>query len=149
MITYQQYLQSPEWKRLADEAKERAGWRCQPCNREGDRSTLHAHHRCYDRKGKPGELLDVICLCEECHTLFHGHNQDKAAKDLAFFQESVSKVIKSLRSCENLDNQTDEEFSTNYRVRDYMSDCLMCAGNTMIRLFQKQFNRAVEVGLTK
>ena len=70
-IDYQKYIQSPEWKEKALKAKERTGWRCQICNRHGDRKQLHAHHRTYERLGN--ELPeDITVLCPDCHEKFHG-----------------------------------------------------------------------------
>jgi hypothetical protein len=68
--TYQEYINSPEWKEKSKEAKERAGYRCQLCNRKGNDTTLHVHHNTYDRL-----LLednnDLIVLCSKCHAKFH------------------------------------------------------------------------------
>lgn len=69
-IDYQYYINTPEWKQKATEAKEYAGWHCQLCNREGDKTTLHAHHRTYERLGN--ELPeDITVLCNKCHAKFH------------------------------------------------------------------------------
>lgn len=64
---YGEYLNSPEWKAKADACKERAGNRCQLCNKAG---RLDAHHRTYERLRN--ELPeDLIALCRECHSKFH------------------------------------------------------------------------------
>jgi 5-methylcytosine-specific restriction endonuclease McrA len=64
---YDEYLVSPEWRARRLAALERAGDRCQLCNRDGH---LHVHHRTYDRVGHedPG---DLTVLCDECHAWFH------------------------------------------------------------------------------
>lgn len=66
-IDYQQYIQSPAWKRKAARAKARSGHRCQVCNSPDN---LEAHHRTYERLGheRPG---DITVLCAECHSRFH------------------------------------------------------------------------------
>jgi len=65
-VSYKEYIKSPEWKERADAAKERAGYRCQVCNKS-DR--IEAHHRNYDHLGC--ELSeDIIVLCHKCHELF-------------------------------------------------------------------------------
>ena len=63
---YHEYIKSDAWKHKADEAKRRAGDRCQICNKTGK---LEAHHRTYENLGdeQPG---DIIVLCRECHELF-------------------------------------------------------------------------------
>jgi len=64
---YFEYIQSPSWKRRADAAKKRAGYRCQVCN-SPDR--LEAHHRTYERLGheRPD---DITVLCAKHHRQFH------------------------------------------------------------------------------
>jgi 5-methylcytosine-specific restriction endonuclease McrA len=67
---YRAYINSPEWKRKADAAKERAGYRCQVCNKGRDEGArLEAHHRTYDRLGRE-KPEDITVLCSECHELF-------------------------------------------------------------------------------
>ncbi len=67
-MTYQEYLQSDEWKYRADRAKKCAGHRCQVCN--STEKSLDTHHRTYDRLGCEQDE-DLIVLCRNCHTLFH------------------------------------------------------------------------------
>lgn len=64
---YHKYLQSEHWKAIRNEAIERAGGRCQLCNKPG---ILHVHHRTYENVSneKPG---DLIVLCGHCHAKFH------------------------------------------------------------------------------
>lgn len=69
-ISYQEYINSAAWKFRADQAKERAGGRCQLCNKTDWKGTLHAHHRTYERLGH--ELPeDITVLCPSCHAKFH------------------------------------------------------------------------------
>jgi hypothetical protein len=72
---YRLYLQSPHWQATRKAALERAGQRCQLCNRAG---RLDVHHRTYERVGheKPG---DLTVLCRKCHDIFHGAARVKAA----------------------------------------------------------------------
>ena len=74
-VNYYEYIKSAEWKSKADAAKERAGGRCQVCNKTGN---LNAHHRTYERLGK--ELPeDITVLCRDCHELYELNR--KAKKD--------------------------------------------------------------------
>lgn len=68
-VDYFTYIQSPQWKRKADAAKKRAGYRCQICNRHKSEVTLDAHHRTYERLGdeRPD---DITVLCRDCHELY-------------------------------------------------------------------------------
>jgi len=69
-INYSEYIQSPEWAERSNLAKERVGFKCQLCNKEGDQTTLHAHHRTYERLGHE-HYTDITILCAECHAKFH------------------------------------------------------------------------------
>ncbi len=65
-VQYEAYLRSPGWKEKANAAKERAGWRCQTCNRPQGSVILEAHHRTYERLG--WEIPeDLTVLCSDCH----------------------------------------------------------------------------------
>lgn len=66
-MDYKAYIRSPEWRAKRQWALERAGHRCQLCNRSKD---LEVHHRTYERLGAelPG---DLIVLDHECHSVFH------------------------------------------------------------------------------
>lgn len=67
---YSVYLQSQEWKDKSKLAKQKAGWRCQLCNKPGDDTTLHSHHRTYENIGNEKQG-DIIVLCQNCHAKFH------------------------------------------------------------------------------
>ena len=85
---YHEYIKSPEWKEVSRQAKERAGYRCQLCNRSGDDKSLHTHHRTYDRLFFELES-DLIVLCESCHKKLHDleiHKEDENVRfgEIAF-----------------------------------------------------------------
>src|SRR5574338_334064 len=68
-LNYREYIQSAAWKRKADAAKERAGYRCQICNRHKGAVQLEAHHRTYERLGHE-RAEDITVLCRDCHELY-------------------------------------------------------------------------------
>ena len=68
--TYNEYIQSDEWKEKSRQAKERAGYRCQLCNHKGNDTTLHTHHNTYDMLLLEDDT-DLIVLCKKCHAKFH------------------------------------------------------------------------------
>lgn len=68
---YKEYINSPEWKATSRKAKERVGYRCQLCNKKGNDTTLHTHHRTYERFGIEFDE-DLIVLCPKCHKKHHG-----------------------------------------------------------------------------
>lgn len=70
--SYQEYLKTEEWRRRADDARKRAGHRCQLCNSKG---LLHVHHRTYEHIFD--ELPeDLICLCASCHAKHHNKDEE-------------------------------------------------------------------------
>lgn len=69
-VDYHEYIKSPEWEETSKKSKERAGYRCQLCNKKGTYTTLHTHHRTYERLGLEFDE-DLIVLCKKCHKKHH------------------------------------------------------------------------------
>ncbi len=80
-MSYQEYLQSPEWKEKSQTAKHRTGYRCQLCNRKGNDKTLHTHHKTYERKFHELDS-DLIVLCKKCHAKFHDVEKHEDGNDV-------------------------------------------------------------------
>ena len=74
IFSYEEYIVSDEWKERAQQAKARAGQRCQVCNASREDVQLDTHHRTYERLGDE-DPRDLIVLCRTCHTLFHEHGR--------------------------------------------------------------------------
>jgi restriction endonuclease Mrr len=67
-MPYDDYLQTPEWKRTRAAALVRADHEC--AIDPSHSGTLEVHHRNYERRG--AELpSDLIVLCRACHQLHH------------------------------------------------------------------------------
>lgn len=66
-MDYADYLRTPEWQWIREEAIRRAKNRCQICN--GGES-LHVHHRTYENRGDE-DLSDLTALCADCHRIYH------------------------------------------------------------------------------
>jgi len=71
-MPYEEYLQTPHWKRRREDRLRAAGRRCQLCNRGS--GTLNVHHRTYERLGEELDG-DLIVLCRSCHSTFHEHHR--------------------------------------------------------------------------
>jgi CRISPR/Cas system-associated protein Cas10 (large subunit of type III CRISPR-Cas system) len=71
-MPYEEYLQTPHWKRRREDRLRAAGRRCQLCNRGS--VTLNVHHRTYERLGEELDG-DLIVLCRTCHSTFHEHRR--------------------------------------------------------------------------
>lgn len=69
-MDYHSYIRSQEWRDKAEQAKKRAGYRCQLCNKSTEETQLHAHHRTYERLFNE-KIEDITVLCAECHAKFH------------------------------------------------------------------------------
>jgi 5-methylcytosine-specific restriction endonuclease McrA len=70
-MTYQMYLETPEWKRHVKETHARAradrNGECATCHRRG----TEVHHRTYARLGHE-DPADLVLLCAKCHRRLHG-----------------------------------------------------------------------------
>jgi hypothetical protein len=64
---YYQYMSSSIWREKRQQVLERDSFRCKGC--EKDRAT-EVHHITYDRLGTE-LLIDLVSLCEECHSRIH------------------------------------------------------------------------------
>jgi 5-methylcytosine-specific restriction endonuclease McrA len=62
-FVYNQYLLSPEWKRLQLQALQRANHKCEKC---GSDLNLQCHHKNFKNLYKE-TLDDLIVLCDQCY----------------------------------------------------------------------------------
>ena len=63
---YNEFLNTEEWKQVAEMVKDRDGHKCVIC---GSTENLNAHHICYE-----GDCLDendIVTLCNRCHECLH------------------------------------------------------------------------------
>lgn len=65
---YHEYLHSEEWQKKRMAVFKRDDYRCQRC---GTAKNLRVHHLSYARLGKDDEILDLITLCDKCHSSVH------------------------------------------------------------------------------
>jgi hypothetical protein len=87
-MPYADYLQTEHWKKISEECKKLADYRCMLCNKGG---TLDAHHRTYERLGS--ELMtDIICLCRDCHNKHHGKTQIKTS-EMTYKEDAVLNIL--------------------------------------------------------
>lgn len=67
-MPYDEYLLTPEWKARANAAKRQFHGKCAL---DSTHSADDAHHRTYERRGREYPS-DLIPLCRDCHSKFHG-----------------------------------------------------------------------------
>jgi hypothetical protein len=98
---YRAYLQSKEWKEKRRAAIERAGGRCQTCNKS---NRLEVHHRTYERifNEDPG---DLTVLCCECHAVITTKIQGKSWKHTFKTKKKKIKQIQKKLSREDMLNE--------------------------------------------
>ena len=69
-MKYRDFLNTPYWKTVAAYVKYKAKFKCQICGKSG---VLNVHHRNYEHHGMEiYHTEDLVCLCAECHNLYHG-----------------------------------------------------------------------------
>lgn len=72
ILTFQQYLNSNEWKNLREAVKKRDKETCIDCNKFiGNNGTCHHEHYRDWGKGNSEELRSCIYLCKECNEERH------------------------------------------------------------------------------
>jgi len=110
---YYEYIRSDEWKKKAEEAKAKAGNRCQFCNRSRVEIQLEAHHRTYEHLGneQPG---DITVLCRNCHQTQHEGNKkiENLAKKCQKCGKSFTPTKSSYYYCPSCYRQNPK---TNYK----------------------------------
>ncbi len=78
---YQQYINSPKWRRKRMKILKERGWKCEDC---GSTNRLEVHHLHY-RTFKNERSKDLKVLCRFCHSLVDEHHMK--ASGYAFLAE--------------------------------------------------------------
>jgi len=103
-ITYEEQLQTQEWKHRRAEIIERDFGMCQKCMSS---KNLHVHHTRYIDGLMAWEYSDwyLITLCANCHSLEHGHS---IGGQNDFYAQKWASIYSSLRSVIALSNKQDD-----------------------------------------
>jgi 5-methylcytosine-specific restriction endonuclease McrA len=72
-MPFSEYRLTSEWQARRNATLSRAGYRCQACGEHDTR--LDCHHNDYTRYGEE-RIFDLVVLCGQCHTMFHGRMRD-------------------------------------------------------------------------
>lgn len=96
-MTYDEQLQTPEWKALRDRIIERDLHMCQKCM---STKNLQAHHKFYEAGKMAWESspIALITLCDRCHSHLHEFGRGKyiaTPLDIAFAR--LAKVADGMR----------------------------------------------------
>lgn len=87
-LTYSEKLKDPRWQKKRLEVLNRDNFTCRIC---GDNtSTLHAHHKFYERGKEPWEydIKHLVTLCEICHDSEERQMQEYAPLFIDTFKQS-------------------------------------------------------------
>jgi len=66
-MTYQDYINSDEWRERVNQLKDNSGWVCSEC---GNDEHITGHHKTYRNIGNES-AEDIEILCWECHQKKH------------------------------------------------------------------------------
>lgn len=79
-MTYEEQLQTSEWKELTHRIKTRDEHSCQLCF---NKNNLQVHHKAYISGRMAWEYEDnyLITLCDGCHSKVHGQKPDHESYD--------------------------------------------------------------------
>lgn len=90
-LDYDQYINSPRWRRRKVEYFARHNRLCRLCGKGKD---IHLHHLTYERMG--AELdSDLMPLCQRCHDIVHQYAKRKPNLSLA---DATLRAIKEVHT---------------------------------------------------
>lgn len=71
-LSYSEKLQDPRWQKCRLSILSRDSFTCQLC--KDDQSTLHVHHKSYEKGKSPWEYADenFVTYCKMCHKIVEG-----------------------------------------------------------------------------
>jgi len=89
-ISYDEYLQSPWWRKRRHARLKKANWKCERCA-ASVASVANVHHLNYDRLGAERDT-DLEVLCRRCHA---GHHTDESRKhNLGVYLKLASETVR-------------------------------------------------------
>jgi hypothetical protein len=78
-MKYKDFLNTLYWRIISKCIRELAHNKCQVCGEKEKK--LNVHHNTYEHHGfEITHTEDLVCLCEECHHLYHENNKIKEQK---------------------------------------------------------------------
>ena len=80
IMKYSEQLKDPRWKEKARKIRARDGHKCTVCD---STQKLNVHHKRYVKGGMAWDVKDsdLITLCKNCHSKFHGHSHEDKSVD--------------------------------------------------------------------
>lgn len=94
----------PDWEQRKEAVRNRDGDGCSTCGEKG--VTLHLHHERPIREGGSHREGNLVLLCEECHSGFHGrkafHYRDEARPGPTAVEKRVARINEALAARQDL-----------------------------------------------
>lgn len=86
-MTYEDYIQTEQWRLVASAALKRDGFACVVCLAT---ESLEGHHVRYPARYEDDCAENIQTLCSCCHTARHRHNRDS---DAVHISEVISRIM--------------------------------------------------------
>lgn len=83
MSNYSEKLKSPKWQKKRLEILSRDKWKCKLCS--DTETTLNVHHLKYTKEPWNAPNIDLITLCEHCHSM------------ISFYKLDILQIIKLIK----------------------------------------------------
>lgn len=93
--TYQQYLDTIEWKTLTFQIYKRDNNRCRQCSKDLSKINGNVHHVNYDNVYME-KLEDLVLVCKNCHQLIHSYYKHFSPSRKTFPLLSTQQYIEAI-----------------------------------------------------
>lgn len=89
---YNQYLRSPEWRKIRQAVLKRDNYLCQACLRN---KASHVHHLSYELYNKIGRsaAFELVAICRPCHEQIHP-DMSQAQDELTNYNPYLDKAMR-------------------------------------------------------
>lgn len=112
LVTYREYLRSPQWRRRREQRLKLDGYACQQCGTTSKQYRLEVHHLTYKRLGHE-RMEDLQTLCVLCHPIATSEQRRKR------YAKRVLKVPDVKRKTPILANKEGHDGIQNIKLQDY------------------------------
>jgi len=114
-MKYSEQLQDRRWKEKAQRVKVRDAFKCVLCD---SKKQLNVHHKRYAKKGMAWDVedSDLITLCRDCHSKYHGHYKVNNAEERKSKRVERSRTARERKVIREEDATFQNTLSAEYAV---------------------------------